>query len=100
MGQNGDKREIDVELLEGPAVKKTVADLAILGGPRMFDREVYVGRPNIPDHASVLGRFEEVLQRGDRGVAVRAVQAALVAEGHSISVDGIYGPRTAAAVRR
>ena len=41
----------------------------------------------------------EVLQRGARGAAVRAVQSALVANGHSIAVDGIFGPRTQAAVR-
>lgn len=41
----------------------------------------------------------DVLQRGARGAAVRAVQSALVANGHSIAVDGIFGPRTQAAVR-
>ncbi|MCA8922305.1 MAG: peptidoglycan-binding protein, partial [Planctomycetes bacterium] len=42
---------------------------------------------------------DEVLRQGSRGEAVRALQARLVAAGHRIAVDGIYGPNTAAAVR-
>lgn len=42
----------------------SVSELAIFGGPPLFDREVYVGRPNIPNHERVLARFGEVLQRG------------------------------------
>ena len=63
MGKNGDKQGTDVEVLEQLVPKKSVTDLAVLGGRPLFSREVYVGRPNIPDHASVLARFEQVLQR-------------------------------------
>ena len=39
------------------------------------------------------------LHRGSRGFRVAVVQALLRQDGHRLAVDGIYGPRTAAAVR-
>lgn len=40
-----------------------------------------------------------VIRPDDRGVAVRGLQVALVALGYELETDGIYGPRTEAAVR-
>lgn len=39
------------------------------------------------------------LQPGARGAAVAAVQELLTDRGHRTTVDGVYGPRTAASVR-
>jgi peptidoglycan hydrolase-like protein with peptidoglycan-binding domain len=39
------------------------------------------------------------LQPGARGAAVAAIQELLTDRGHRTTVDGIYGPRTAASVR-
>ena len=39
------------------------------------------------------------LKQGSRGTRVRTVQRALAAQGHRIAEDGIFGPKTAQAVR-
>lgn len=44
------------------------------------------------------GRNDAPLALGARGGKVRKVQALLVRHGHAITVDGIFGPRTRAAV--
>lgn len=41
-----------------------------------------------------------LVQRGDRGSSVSAVQSALVNRGYTVAVDGVYGPQTEAAVLR
>lgn len=41
-----------------------------------------------------------LVRRGDVGESARLVQEALVAAGYAVSVDGDFGPRTEAAVRR
>jgi peptidoglycan hydrolase-like protein with peptidoglycan-binding domain len=40
-----------------------------------------------------------LVRRGDRAFPVRSLQELLRARGHSIAVDGIFGPRTESAVR-
>ncbi|MDN2567286.1 N-acetylmuramidase domain-containing protein [Aquibium sp. A9E412] len=40
-----------------------------------------------------------LLRRGDAGAAVRALQVALTAHGHPTAADGVFGPRTEAALR-
>lgn len=64
MTQHCDKQQLTGVEQNQLAPKQSVADLAILGKPPLFDREVYVGRPNIPRHDRVLDRFAAVLQRG------------------------------------
>lgn len=44
-------------------------------------------------------RETPVLRRGSRGAEVRALQRALAAAGHPVTVDGDFGARTEAAVR-
>ncbi len=62
MTQHREKQACGAAL--GLAPRGSISDLAILGGAPLFDREVYVGRPNIPNHEGVLERFAAVLRRG------------------------------------
>lgn len=56
-------------------------------------------RPPIP--APSVGIVDKPqLGRGARGTTVRTLQKALGDSGHTVKVDGIFGPRTEAAVRR
>ncbi|MEL7349377.1 MAG: peptidoglycan-binding domain-containing protein, partial [Pseudomonadota bacterium] len=41
-----------------------------------------------------------VLRQGDNGPAVRRLQRALIAAGERVTADGIFGARTAAALKR
>lgn len=43
--------------------KSSLRDLAAFGGKPAFDKQVYVGRPNIADPEQILHRFGEVLDR-------------------------------------
>lgn len=52
-----------------------------------------------PGAASDVDLGRDVLKRGMRGDAIRALQQALVAAGHRLTVDGVFGPITDAAVR-
>lgn len=42
-------------------MKKELDDLAILGGPRTFERPLHVGRPNIGDRKALFARLTELL---------------------------------------
>jgi dTDP-4-amino-4,6-dideoxygalactose transaminase len=44
-------------------MKARIEDLAILGGPRAFDKALHVGRPNIGDRQRLLERINDVLDR-------------------------------------
>lgn len=43
--------------------KRSVADLALLGGPPAFAEPLYVGRPNIGDRARLMERLDDLLDR-------------------------------------
>lgn len=45
-------------------IKNREEDLAIFGGDPAFDRKLHVGRPNVGDREELLGRINEVLDRG------------------------------------
>ena len=53
----------EIDLTIAPA-KRSVRDLAVFGGAPAFDKQIHVGRPNIPERSQVLRRFEGVLERG------------------------------------
>jgi dTDP-4-amino-4,6-dideoxygalactose transaminase len=44
-------------------VKKSISDLAVLGGRPLFAVPLHVGRPNVPDKQAVLARIGEALDR-------------------------------------
>jgi dTDP-4-amino-4,6-dideoxygalactose transaminase len=43
--------------------KKSVEDLAVFGGPILFEEKLYVGRPNLGDRKKLLGRLNDMLDR-------------------------------------
>jgi dTDP-4-amino-4,6-dideoxygalactose transaminase len=43
--------------------KKNVEDLAVFGGPILFEEKLYVGRPNLGDRKKLLGRLNDMLDR-------------------------------------
>lgn len=45
------------------------------------------------------GAITGLVRRGARGEAVRAIQKLLRRHGHSVGIDGVFGPQTEAAVR-
>src|SRR6185369_4193577 len=47
----------------GDAMKRTKADLAVLGGPREFAEPLHVGRPNIGDRGRLLSLINDMLDR-------------------------------------
>lgn len=51
-------------------------------------------------HPQILTGVEGLLRLGDRGPSVEVLQSVLNSRGESLTVDGIYGRATAAAVRR
>ena len=46
-----------------PAVKSRIEELAIVGGRPAFSTELHVGRPNIGNRQTLLGRINDVLDR-------------------------------------
>jgi dTDP-4-amino-4,6-dideoxygalactose transaminase len=62
--------------------KRSIADLAILGGPQAFGEQLHVGRPNTGDRAVMRGYFEDILDRRwltNDGPYVRRLEAAIAA---------------------
>lgn len=55
-------------------------------------------KPSTP--TTKLGDKMPTIQRGNKGSRVRMLQGLLIAWGHDIRVDGIFGPKTEAAVRK
>lgn len=56
-------------------------------------------RPHQRDWQEELMSKLPELRQGSKGPDVRTVQGLCVARGHLVTVDGVFGPRTAAAVR-
>lgn len=44
-------------------MKKNLQDLSVLGGPSAFANNLYVGRPNIGNRATLMSRIEDILDR-------------------------------------
>lgn len=44
-------------------MKQTIEDLARFGGPPLFAEALHVGRPNVPDRATLMSRLEDCLDR-------------------------------------
>ncbi|HEX2644427.1 MAG TPA: DegT/DnrJ/EryC1/StrS family aminotransferase [Thermoanaerobaculia bacterium] len=44
-------------------MKRSLTDLAVLGGPQAFAEPLYVGRPNIGDRGRLLARINDLLDR-------------------------------------
>ncbi|MBC7955682.1 MAG: aminotransferase class I/II-fold pyridoxal phosphate-dependent enzyme, partial [Cytophagales bacterium] len=62
------------------AVKKSIDELAVFGGPPAFDHKLYVGQPNLGDRASFMQRVERILDSKwytNHGESVRELEAAL-----------------------
>jgi dTDP-4-amino-4,6-dideoxygalactose transaminase/aminoglycoside phosphotransferase len=74
------------------SVKRSVGELACLGGPALFDEPLHVGRPNIGDRARLFGRLSEALDRRiltNDGPLVGELEervAELLGVGHVVSV--------------
>lgn len=59
-------------------MKRSLADLAVLGGPKEFPEPLYVGRPNIGDRGRLLARINDLLDRRwltNRGKYVQELEA-------------------------
>ena len=59
----------------------------------------YAGTPAVPNWTETLVKELPVLKQGATGTYVRTVQFQLGERGHSVKVDGVFGPVTTAAVR-
>ncbi|HEX2223834.1 MAG TPA: DegT/DnrJ/EryC1/StrS family aminotransferase, partial [Thermoanaerobaculia bacterium] len=63
-------------------MKRSLADLAVLGGPKAFAERLYVGRPNLGDRDRLLARINDLLDRRwltNRGVYVQELEARIAA---------------------
>lgn len=56
-------------------------------------------KPSKPSTGTKLGDKMPTIQRGNKGSRVRMLQGLLIAWGHDIRVDGVFGPNTEKAVR-
>lgn len=56
-------------------------------------------KPSQPSTGKKLGDKMPTIKRGNKGSRVRMLQGLLIAWGHKISVDGVFGPKTEAALR-
>jgi dTDP-4-amino-4,6-dideoxygalactose transaminase len=64
-------------------VKKTLDDLAVLGGPPLFSSALHVGRPNIGDRARLMARIDDMLDRrwlSNDGVYLQEFERAVAAK--------------------
>lgn len=80
-------------LYNGPAFAKNNYDGKLA---RAYARHA---SSNIDSGGSTKTPSASLLKRGSRGDAVRALQIALLAAGHAIAIDGIFGPATERSVR-
>lgn len=88
--------------LNGPADRDDLEAVtrAVNGGLRgLEDRARYLARAKAALGAGLPAASHPTIGPGARGGVVRELQAALAMRGAAIAVDGIYGPRTALAVR-
>lgn len=56
-------------------------------------------KPSQPSTGKKLGDKMPTIKRGNKGSRVKMLQGLLIAWGHKISVDGVFGPKTEAALR-
>ncbi len=56
-------------------------------------------KPSKPSTRTKLGDKMPTIKRGNKGSRVRMLQGLLIAWGHNIRVDGVFGPNTEKAVR-
>jgi dTDP-4-amino-4,6-dideoxygalactose transaminase len=64
------------------AIKADLSQLAVFGGPPLFDTPIHVGRPNIGDRDRLLARINEMLDRdwfSNNGPFVQEFEAKLAA---------------------
>jgi hypothetical protein len=54
----------------------------------------------VGDNAMDVSKVTQVLNRGDTGTDVKALQISLQKQGYNVSVDGSFGPETEAAVKQ
>jgi hypothetical protein len=57
-------------------------------------------KPSKPSAGTKLGDKMPTIKHGNKGSRVRLLQGLLIAWGHNVAVDGIFGPKTDAAVRK
>lgn len=82
-------------LLDGkPALLEDVLAAGLCGGPVARTRY-----PTAAPEARPTPTISAVLRRGSRGAAVVELQTLLAAAGYPTAIDGVFGPRTEAAVR-
>ena len=79
----------------GPAYAKNRYDVRLAAA---HARHRGRGRASVPS-APPRRRGADLVRRGDRGEAVRDMQRMLTAAGHPLPADGVFGPRTEAALR-
>ncbi|CAN5647855.1 aminotransferase class I/II-fold pyridoxal phosphate-dependent enzyme [soil metagenome] len=92
----------------GPGkLKARLDDLAVLGGPQLFDAPLHVGRPNIGDRERLFARLDAALDRrqltngGPLVVEFEERVAALVGVRHAIAVtNAMLGLQIAARATR
>ena len=84
----------DVAATKCPAYDyKTLLKLDAYG--YMHPEKPPVSKPDVPETVA-FQVVRPVLSQGDHGSSVRIMQALLVAAGHPLTVDGMFGPVTAA----
>lgn len=77
-----------------PALLEDVLRAGFCGGPVAWHRY-----PTAMPAPRPTPTVSAVLRRGDHGPQVVELQTLLIVAGHAVQIDGIYGPRTEAAVR-
>lgn len=99
-GPNKHKGHAHVSVGNGPDGRSTsnydsVAtwDIDELGGVQVPPK------PSQPSTGKKLGDKMPTIKRGNKGSRVKMLQGLLIAWGHKISVDGVFGPKTEAALR-
>lgn len=109
------KNGFKAEVYNGPNKHKTHAHVSTGNGPDGRSTSNYdstaswdiddiddapsLPKPKPPTTGKKLGDKMPTIQRGNKGSRVRMLQGLLIAWDYSISVDGVFGPKTEAAVR-
>lgn len=57
-------------------------------------------KPTKPSTGKKLGDKMPTIKRGNKGSRVRMLQGLLIAWGHDLGVDGVFGPKTEAALKK
>lgn len=109
------KNGFKAEVYKGPNKHKTHAHVSTGNGPDGRSTSNYdstaswdiddiddappLPKPKPPTTGKKLGDKMPTIQRGNKGSRVRMLQGLLLAWGHKITLDGIFGPATERAVR-